>query len=408
MPGLQSILAIIFILGMGVFLWVRRKNIEFHRILPGMYFAMYKSKLGLKAMDWIGNRGRRMIKPLSYFGIVLGFAGMAWIVYELLKASALLITQPELPPTVQPVLPFAVKGVFFVPFIYWILSIFVIAVVHEFAHGVVARAHNIPVKSSGFAFFSILVPLIPAAFVEPSEQKLVKRPGKEQLAVFAAGPFANVLLAALVIFAFGFELPPLVTRDVTSSTAIVDLGGAAQDIIIADYWNVTAVTANSPAAMAGLVPGSIITSIDGVAVREGKRFAEKVDSLKPGQVINVGADDREIRIPLIADTKRAEKGVMGVSVKLHTLTNPTWIAKYGDNGVQAIIFAITLAIWLYALSLGIGLFNLVPLGPIDGGRMFKLAAERTMNEATGVRVWKATSLFFLVLILFNIAVGFIR
>ena len=82
----------------------------------------------------------------------------------------MLFTKPAASSGVGLVLPFKAKGVFYVPFFYWIISIFVIAVVHEFSHGLIARANNIKVKSSGFAFLALLVPIIPAAFVEPDEK----------------------------------------------------------------------------------------------------------------------------------------------------------------------------------------------------------------------------------------------
>ncbi len=63
-------------------------------------------------------------------------------------------------------------------------------VVHEFSHGVVARAHDINVKSSGLAFFGPIL----GAFVEPDDKELKSKPYKSQLSLFAAGPFSNIIL----------------------------------------------------------------------------------------------------------------------------------------------------------------------------------------------------------------------
>ena len=52
-----------------------------------------------------------------------------------------------------------VPGTIFVPFLYFIISIIVIAVMHEGAHGVIARVYNMKIKSSGFALIFMLVPL---------------------------------------------------------------------------------------------------------------------------------------------------------------------------------------------------------------------------------------------------------
>ena len=65
--------------------------------------------------------------------------------------------------------------------------------------------------------------------------------------------------------------------------------------------------------------------------------------------------------------------------------------------------------WLFVLNLGIGLFNLVPLGPIDGGRMLQLAMHKIFrNEKKGDKAWKYISMLFLALILANIMFAFFK
>ena len=64
--------------------------------------------------------------------------------------------------------------------------------------------------------------------------------------------------------------------------------------------------------------------------------------------------------------------------------------------------------WLYVLNLGIGLFNLAPMGPLDGGRMLLVTLQQYMDEKKAIRYWKNIGLFFLALVLINIAFSFIR
>jgi len=84
---------------------------------------------------------------------------MVLISFELVRQLITALIQPSGAAAVALVLPFdsGLKGTIAVPFFYWIISIFIIAVVHEFSHGIVARAHNIKIKSSGFAFLSIII-----------------------------------------------------------------------------------------------------------------------------------------------------------------------------------------------------------------------------------------------------------
>ena len=61
---------------------------------------------------------------------------------------------------------------------------------------------------------------------------------------------------------------------------------------------------------------------------------------------------------------------------------------------------------LFVLNLGIGLFNLVPIGPLDGGRMLQLACHKLFDREKGNKIWGYIGLFFLLIIFINIAAGF--
>jgi membrane-associated protease RseP (regulator of RpoE activity) len=358
-------------------------------------------------MDWLGTKLKKPIQWLGYIGIVIGFLGMAFIVYSLTKSTLLLFTSPEVAPGIQPVLPFEAKGVFFVPFVYWIISIFVIAVVHEFAHGVVARAHNLKVKSSGFAFLGIIFPIIPAAFVEPDEKQVAKRPAKEQWSVFAAGPFANILLSILIIFAFGIDASPAFPHSITGKTAIVDITELSGMLHQVSSLDVDKVEPNSPAATAGFKQGERITAINGISVTDREKLADAIDNLKPGQTLTLTVNGAERALVLGQHPQDASRGYIGITFDIQTEPTAFALAKYGAFGVDIITFLISLIIWIFILSLGIGLFNLIPLGPIDGGRMFKLAAEK-LSARFGTRVWKAMSYFILGMIFINLFIGFFR
>ena len=76
------------------------------------------------------------------------FLGMILITYALIQNVYNLLTKPEALPGAALVLPFEVKGAFYVPFFYWIISIFIIALVHEFSHGILAKKYgNTPIQA---------------------------------------------------------------------------------------------------------------------------------------------------------------------------------------------------------------------------------------------------------------------
>jgi len=64
-------------------------------------------------------------------------------------------------------------------------------------------------------------------------------------------------------------------------------------------------------------------------------------------------------------------------------------------------------LWLAVLSLGVGLFNLIPLGPVDGGRMLLTALEHVTHKQRADRVWKSVSFVLLGILLTNVVLAFI-
>ena len=73
-----------------------------------------------------------------------------------------------------------------------------------------------------------------------------------------------------------------------------------------------------------------------------------------------------------------------------------------------IIWLMGLLYWLYVLNLGIGLFNLAPMGPLDGGRMLLVALQQFLEEKKAIKYWKNIGIFFLALVLINILFAFVR
>tara|TARA_Y100000310_G_C20695243_1_gene825205 strand:- start:739 stop:1791 length:1053 start_codon:yes stop_codon:yes gene_type:complete len=350
---------------------------------------MYRTKFGLNAMDkWAGKFNKTM-KYVGYLGIAIGFIGMIFLSFTLIQNLYNLFITPEAAPGVGLVLPFKAKGVFYVPFFYWIISIFIIALVHEFAHGIIARAHGIKVKSSGFAFLAVLVPIIPAAFVEPDEKILRKRPYKQQLSVFAAGPLANIILAFAVL---GLMIPLV--------NGIVEKEGVEITGFIEDEKKF-------PAEAAGIGAGEVVIEIDGSKISTTKNFIEIMEGKKPGTSIKLKTNRTSYNIVLTENPEDKNKGYLGVYVRQSSKIKESLKEKYGKYLLAGAMWVIGLFNWLVILNLGIGLFNLVPIGPLDGGRMLQLVLHKFLDKKKGDKVWYYISMTFLVIVLANIGFAFI-
>ena len=183
---------------------LNKKKVHVEKILfPLIYMVLYRTKIGLILMDRIAKRFPRAVNLFSFLAVIFGFTGMAAILILLIDGTYAFLFSGA-PPPVAPLFPGirTAPGLPVLSFFHWIIAIFILAAVHEFSHGLVSRLYNIRVKSSGFAIFSFLLPIIPAAFVEPDEYQLSKAKNKEQLGVLAAGSFSNLLTAGIFFLIF--------------------------------------------------------------------------------------------------------------------------------------------------------------------------------------------------------------
>ncbi len=395
MIDVQGIAAIVFLIFLTVFVYLKRKNLDTKQIIPYfLYFSMYRTKLGIKLMDTLAKKFRKTTLYLGYLGVFIGFLGMIFISYSLLNNIYVLFTKPEAIPGVGLVLPVKAKGIFYVPFFYWIISIFVIAVVHEFAHGLIARAHNLKVKSSGFAFLGLIVPIIPAAFVEPDEKELRKRPHKQQLSVFAAGPISNILFGLLFLALLYLVLAP-------AANSLIEPNG----VKISDYakGNFT-----YPAEKAGIKVGEIIQNIDGIETPYVDNLSAVMKTKNPYDLVKIKTDKSEYEIKLGKNPENESLAYMGLLLEQSTRIKGSVESNYGKVLPNLVIWVSGLFFILFVLNLGIGLFNLVPIGPIDGGRMMQLALHKIFGEEKGNKAWHYIGMFFLVLILVNVVAGFVK
>jgi membrane-associated protease RseP (regulator of RpoE activity) len=352
---------------------------------------MWRTQKGLKFMDRLAQMMPRFWSWFFGIGIVAGFAGMLMISYELIRTTALLFISPGAAPGIQPVLPFQAEGVFFVPFVYWLLSIFLIAGVHEFCHGIAARIYKMPVRNAGLAFLGVIVPIVPAAFVEPDEAYLQKQSKFKQLSVFAAGPFANLVMAGIIFLIVIFAANPL-----------------AQSMLLPDGVRITSVETGSPAALAGMQKDEIITSIDSLPTTYLDNLSTALSAKNPGDTIALQTRNATYNVALVKNPKNESKVYLGVFSRQHAEIKPPFKEKYGEWSVPIILWLFGLLYWLFLLSLGIGLFNLLPIGPIDGGRMLQLAMQKLFKLPVGLKVSRFISIAFLLLVVINVVKGFIH
>jgi len=378
---------ITFLIGFGIFLYFQRHRLHIQKIVGGkypiVYLALLRTKVGLKFMDTLSSKFGRILGPLSTFGIWVGFAGMFLVTFEVIYSVVKLFTSPAAQGAAALVLPIQAEGVIYVPFLIWLISLAIIVTIHEYGHGVIARLYKIPVKSTGLAALGVIVPILPAAFVEPDEKALLKAPAKHQLAVYAAGPFVNILFALMLVPVLLFVTGPIVG-----------------DMYVYEGVKINSITEEPgfPIVDSGLPVGAIATSIDGISTEKINEFTSALTDKKVGESVTlialVDGVEKTFEIGLGEHPDKAGAGYMGiVGETVKTIKQESFFNS-------ALIWLNELVSWLVILNLGIGLFNLLPIGIVDGGRMIKVAFDKYLKKHHATAAYGAVSAFCLFSVLF--------
>lgn len=189
---------VLFSLGVALFLYKRRKNLK----REGLMY-LYRTQVGIKFINYVGGKYKKTLRVLSYVAVFCGYCLMASMVYFLYYIMKIYFFSPEIVrlikiPPLMPLIPYlpSLFKIDFLPpfyFTYWIIAIAVIALFHEFSHGIFAKRYGIDIKTTGFGF---LGPFL-AAFVEPDEKQMQQKSKFQQITVLSAGTFTNLVLALL-------------------------------------------------------------------------------------------------------------------------------------------------------------------------------------------------------------------
>ena len=395
------------------------------------------------------DRGRNLIYKLSrrkrfwlWFGnvsMVICVAMMVTTVFLLLWQSWVLTghlskeVAEKLPginmvliiPVVNPLLPIG----------YTILAIIIAVVVHEFSHGISGASSGLRIKSMGVLAF--IIPI--GAFVEPDEEELKRLERKKRLRLFSAGPTANILVAMICLIIFSF-------------------GMMGQVCVASEGVGVYYVVKDSPAQEIGMEFGSIINEINGSKIGNIDDFLRIMNRTHANQSIEIVfyKNGRIVKKTVIladkyAFTQREEdrgKGFLGVipslnyRYELSLLKNPftnfprsffylyalpfsslfggfnpiiePYTKFYEVKGIfssnPSLFWSLANAIyWIFWLNLAVGLFNALPMIPLDGGYILqdvfealldRFRIESRRKEKIRKTVMVTISLFILFLVLY--------
>jgi membrane-associated protease RseP (regulator of RpoE activity) len=306
----------------------------------------------------------------------------------------------------------------------WI-ALVVAMIIHEGAHGVVARSLGLPVKAAGLLFF-LFVPI--GAFVDVDENAMKETRSSYSGRVLAAGAGINLvagLLCLLVLVASVGAFQPA-----ASGAGIVGVGSG------------------TPAGTAGIMPGDIITQFNGKNVTDLGSVLGPNTTLKAGQSVNLTVfrngqtlqfnnikvaccyvvenlqTKQNTTFPYIGVSQISGPGLKSlVSGYAAPLSNPWqyvciptlpacqsrvpfsdamgifYTSPLGSVGVPFV----NLVYWLFFLNFNLAIFNALPIYPLDGGQAFlvgvKALGRGKLSDRTLMRITAAATLVVVAMIL---------
>jgi membrane-associated protease RseP (regulator of RpoE activity) len=330
------------------------------------FMLTYKNHGVSSTLDKIVSINRSAVSIFSNVSVVAGAAMMVFAVWFLVNNLINYFHANEQFSEVTLLIPgVTIRSV--PNLVYFLLAAPIVLVIHEVAHGIVARLEKIKVKSGGFA---IIIALI-AGFVEPDEEEFNRARRISKIRVIAAGSTSNML--------FSFIIVGLLLFNPSFGNILEALSPTLRGLFYNDPIGVPIVSVieGSGAEKAGIKAGDIIVGINDTQIRTPQDLAKV--KLTPGEQVNVKVlRDGEL-INLQVTIGRAEddpnRGLIGIVRDMFPYMPPKvnfWIPWPQE------VFMFLL--WLWMLSFFIGIFNMLPMLPLDGEKYISSLVENKVSD----------------------------
>ena len=384
--------AIIYVLIAWVVILIAAKSLklEKHGFELKAYSLTYKNTQVQSVLSKILTRTRRGIRVFADVSVVAGFLMMGFAFWFLLNNLSNFFVEP----TEFAELTVLIPGVTLTsgPAIaYFLLSIPIVLVIHEGAHGIVASLEKIKIKTGGFAVFIALF----AGFVEPDEEEFDKAKKISKLRVIGAGATSNVIFA----FALGALLLTNPIFALILPEPFVEWFYDAPDGVL-----VISIIPDSGAEKAGLQSGDLITAINGVVIITPLDF-QKID-LKPGDTVTVTVqrNGQQLQLPveIMPSPDDPNRGLVGIMRDNALSYKPVYNFIEWDPQVSMFL------LWLWMISFFIGIINMLPLPILDGGKFIYTIIENKASEQKINGIMWAIYAFTFVLFGLNIALSYVK
>jgi membrane-associated protease RseP (regulator of RpoE activity) len=311
----------------------------------------------------------------------------------------------------------------YLPWTYGWIALVLTIIVHEAGHGIVARVYGVKVESTGL----VLILGIPiGAFVNIDREELARTKLKQKSAILTAGPMNNMIVAGLslgLLYVVVSSLVPLPQpEDAQYGVEIMTVGDG------------------SLASSIGLKRGDVIVDIQGNRIEHIEDLSRLLQ-LNLGNRVAITWKDSSgqdlTKTVSIPERVQPNTGILGVTItnvspdpemvlsryKSAFGSNPVAIllpptmaegsvpysdlmaSKYSSTLGSAFPIVANFLFWLWFINFNVGIFNALPIGPLDGGQLYNSFIERKIG-AGSTRFRNASLILTLVMVLI-VAMSFI-
>ena len=385
--------AIIYVLIAWVVIVLAAKGLrlEKHGFEIKPYSLTYKNYKVQSVLTKLLGRTKRGIRVFADVSVVAGFLMMGFAFWFLLHNISNYFVEPSEFAELTVLIP-GVTLTSSASITYFFLSIPIVLIIHEGAHGIVATLEKIKIKTGGFAIFIALF----AGFVEPDEEEFNNAKKISKLRVIGAGATSNVIFS----FALGAIL-------LTNPLFAIILPEPIQGYFYEspDGVLVLSLIEGAGAENAGMQPNDIITAINEINVITPLDF-QKVD-LTPGETVSVTIlrGEQELQFPVVITPAPddPERGLIGI-MRDNSFAYKPVLNFIEWNNPQLSMFLL----WLWMISFFIGIINMLPLPILDGGKFIHSIIDKKISERGVNGVMLGIYAFTFVLFGLNIALSYMK
>lgn len=355
------------------------------------YSITYKNQNVQLLLTRLLGRTERATRIFSNASVVLGFIMMGAGFWYLISNLSNFFVKPEAFAEMTVLIP-GVTIQSSANIAYFLLAVPIVLVMHEGAHGIVATLEKIKIKTGGFAVFIALF----AGFVEPDEEEFAKAKKISRLRVIGAGATSNVI--------FSFVIAGLLLFNPSFALIMPD---GIRNVLYSEPLGVPIISVEpgSGAEKAGLQKDDIITEINGVHISLPQDFAKV--QLKPGDTatVTLTRSGQTLQIPVIVTPSKddPQKGMLGIMRAALPSYQPV-VPYYIHWSPEVFMFLL----WLWMLSFFIGIFNMLPLPILDGGKFVHSIIEKKISEKALKGTMLSLYTFTFILFALNIALSALK